>query len=85
MTRPDRLNCEELFRRLDDYVDRELAEAEAELVRRHLETCAVCAAEYSFETSMLQGVREKLRRIQAPAGLLERITRKIRESEGGGH
>lgn len=83
--RPDRLNCEELFRRLDDYVDRELVEAEAELVRQHLETCVVCAAEYTFETSMLQGVREKLRRIHAPEGLLERITRRIREAESRGH
>jgi anti-sigma factor (TIGR02949 family) len=67
---------------LDDYLDRELSEDEARLVREHLETCAICATEYTFEASMLRGVREKLRRIQAPPGLLERITRRIAESEG---
>ena len=81
---PDRLSCEELFRRLDDYLDRELSADEARLVREHLETCAICATEYTFEASMLRTVREKLRRIQAPPGLLERITRRIAESEGGG-
>lgn len=81
-TRPDRLTCEELFRRLDDYLDRELSEDEARLVREHLETCAVCATEYTFEASMLRGVREKLRRIAAPPGLMERISKRIAESEG---
>jgi anti-sigma factor (TIGR02949 family) len=80
--RPDRLTCEELFRRLDDYLDRELSEDEARLVREHLETCVVCANEYTFEASMLRGVRDKLRRIKAPAGLLERISKRIAESEG---
>lgn len=84
MSRPDRLTCEELFRRLDDYMDRELSADEAQLVREHLETCAICATEYSFESSMLKGVREKLRHIEAPPGLLERITKRIHEAEDSG-
>lgn len=80
MSHPDRLSCEELFRRLDDYLDRELEPAESDLVRQHLETCAVCAAEYRFEASMLSAVRDKMRRIQAPPGLLEKITRRIAET-----
>jgi anti-sigma factor (TIGR02949 family) len=83
MSRPDRLTCEELFRRLDDYLDRELSADDAALVREHLETCAICAAEYAFESSVLRNVREKLRHIQAPPGLLERISQRIREAEGG--
>jgi len=86
MTRvPDRLTCEELFRKLDDYLDQELAPEEARLVREHLETCAVCAAEYQFESSVLTNVRDKLQRLSAPADLLSRITQRIaqarRESE----
>ena len=80
----DRLSCEELFRRLDDYLDRELDQREAVLVREHLETCAVCAAEYAFEASVLKNVREKLGRIKAPAGLMAKISKRIAEAEGKG-
>ena len=81
MGRVDRLTCEELFRRLDDYLDRELDDDEARLVREHLETCVVCAGEYAFEASVLRNVREKLGRIQAPAGLMAKISRAIADSE----
>mgnify|MGYP001570007675 CR=1 FL=1 len=77
MSHPDRLTCEELFRRLDDYMDRELEPDEAALVRQHLETCVVCAAEYSFETSMLTSVREKLRHIAAPPDLMAKISARL--------
>lgn len=83
MSRVDRLTCEELFRRLDDYLDRELDENEMRMVREHLETCAVCTAEYAFEDSVLRNVREKLRRIQAPPDLLRKISRMIDKSGPG--
>jgi anti-sigma factor (TIGR02949 family) len=75
--KPSRLTCEELFRRLDDYLDREVSEEEAQRVREHLEICAVCAAEYQFEASVLRNVREKMRRVAAPPDLMSRITRAI--------
>lgn len=84
MNRPDRLTCEELFRRLDDYLDRELTADEMALVRSHLETCAQCAAEYAFESSVLRNVREKLRHIAAPGDLMAKISRRIAEAEGKG-
>ena len=84
MSRPDRLTCEEMFRRLDDFMDRELNETEAAMVREHLETCAVCAAEYSFEANMLRSVREKLNRIAAPADLMRKISTRLSEAEGRG-
>jgi anti-sigma factor (TIGR02949 family) len=83
MSLPDRLTCEEMFRRLDDYMDRELTADEAKLVREHLETCAVCAAEYRFESSMLMAVRDKLRHIAAPPDLLKKISARLAEQEGG--
>ena len=73
----DRLTCEETFRRLDDYVDRELEPAEMQIVRRHLETCAVCAREYDFETSVLHHLRAKLRRIAVPEDLQAKIHRQL--------
>ncbi len=85
MSRPDRLSCEELFRRLDDYMDRELTLDESSLVREHLESCVVCAAEYSFETSMLKSVREKLRHISAPADLMKKISARLAAADRDNH
>jgi mycothiol system anti-sigma-R factor len=78
----DRYTCQETFRRLDDYLDRELTSHEMQLVREHLEICAVCASEFTFEESVLRQVREKLQRITAPADLLTKITQAIRQAQG---
>jgi anti-sigma factor (TIGR02949 family) len=80
-----RFTCEEAFRRLDDYLDRELSAAEMTLVREHLEICAGCAREFVFEESVLRGVRAKLRQIDVPEGLQARVLRLLqaeRDEEG---
>ena len=68
-----RFTCEEAFRRLDDYLDRELSPTEMELVRQHLEICEGCAREFTFEGSVVDSVRTKLRQIDVPQGLTARI------------
>jgi anti-sigma factor (TIGR02949 family) len=73
MTHLNRYTCEEAFRRLDDYLDRELSSDETDLVREHLEICAGCAREFNFESSILKGVRQKLRQIDVPETLQARI------------
>jgi len=73
MTSLNRYTCEEAFRRLDDYLDRELSSEETVLVREHLEICVGCAREFNFEASVLGGVREKLRQIDVPESLQARI------------
>ena len=83
MTALTRYTCEEAFRRLDDYLDRELAPDERALVREHLEVCAGCAREFAFEASVLGGVRAKLRQIDVPADLQARVLLALR-AEGGG-
>lgn len=74
---PDRFTCEEVFARLDDYLDRELTAEEMHLVKDHLATCAACASEHRFELGVLDGVREKLRRLSVPADLMARISARI--------
>jgi anti-sigma factor (TIGR02949 family) len=74
MAEIDRYTCEETFRRLDDFLDRELTPHDMQLVQGHLEVCAVCAAEYSFEASALTRLRDKLQRIAAPADLLAKVS-----------
>ncbi|MFQ5889498.1 MAG: anti-sigma factor family protein [Gemmatimonadota bacterium] len=77
----DRFTCREVFRRLDDFVDRELSPGEVRLVEDHLERCAACASEYRFEASVVAELRAKIRRIQVPEDLMARISRKLAELE----
>jgi anti-sigma factor (TIGR02949 family) len=78
MSHVDRYTCEDLIRKLDDYLDRRLDEEETRLVLEHLATCAICTMEYNFEAATLEELRQKARRIDAPADLLSRILTKIR-------
>ncbi len=74
MKHPDRFTCEEAFRRLDDFLDRELGAADMARMREHLDTCAACAREFNFEASVLEGVKLKVRKIDMPADVLARVT-----------
>jgi anti-sigma factor (TIGR02949 family) len=83
MTEVTRFTCEEVFRRLDDYLDRELSPEEMRLVREHLDVCAVCTAEYRFEQEVLDDVKGKLRRLTAPPGLLDKVQAAISRAQRG--
>ena len=73
MTRLDRTNCEEAFRRLNDFLDHRLTPEETRIIEEHLEVCAWCAREFNFETSVLFGVKRKLRELEVPEDLVRRI------------
>ena len=81
MTRLSRTNCEEAFRLLDDFLDRRLTPEEMKIIEEHLEICAWCAREFNFETSVLHGLKRKLRQLEAPSGLLSRILSQLPGSE----
>lgn len=76
----NRVTCEEAFRQLDDYLDRELRAGELRLIEEHLEICAACLREFTFERSVLDGVRRKLREVTAPPELLVRIGAALRNA-----
>ncbi len=80
MSGPVRYTCEKIFRLLDRYVDRDLSGAEHDKVLQHLDACARCASEFEFEVSLVEDVRSKLSRIDAPAELLVRIDTLLRGS-----
>jgi anti-sigma factor (TIGR02949 family) len=73
VTQLSRTNCEEAFRRLNDFLDRRLPPEEMRIIEEHLEICAWCAREFNFETSVLHGLKRKVRQLDVPAGLLSRI------------
>jgi len=74
-----RFTCEEAFRRLDDFLDRELSAAEMTLVHEHLEICAGCAREFNFERSVVEGVEQKLQQIDLPDTLQSRILKLLKD------
>jgi len=85
MSRLDRTNCEEAFRRLDAYLDHRLTPEELRLIEEHLEVCAWCTREFNFEASVLSGVRRKLRQLDAPPDLVARILSRLPPTpEAGG-
>jgi anti-sigma factor (TIGR02949 family) len=69
----DRYTCEEMLRRLDDYLDRELTPDETRRVEEHLKDCEACAREFGFEASVISAVRAKLREVEVPDTLLDRV------------
>lgn len=77
----NRFTCEQVFARLDDFLDRELTADEMRLVQEHLDTCAVCAGEYRFEAMVLTDVRRKLARIDVPSGLRARIALELTRAQ----
>jgi anti-sigma factor (TIGR02949 family) len=80
----DRYTCEEMLRRLDDYLDRELTPDEIRRVEQHLETCDACVREFGFEASVIHAVRVKLRQVEVPETLLDRVAMSLARERAGG-
>ena len=68
------LDCEQTFRRIQDFLDRELSIEELVLVQEHLDGCGICAEEYRFEASVLRWVGRSLNEVQVPEDLFERVS-----------
>ena len=75
----DRYTCEQVFQRINDYLDRELSAEEMALVRAHLETCTECASEYQFEGTVLADLKAKLRRIDLPPAVLDKVAKILKK------
>ncbi len=73
MSQPSSMNCAQCVERLADFVDRELTREDLELVEAHLNRCVACAREFRFEGEVVECLKAKLRRVQAPESLLARI------------
>lgn len=71
------LNCEETYRLMQDYLDRELSQEEVRLVREHLEWCGICAEEYVFEEAVLRRVRRCLQDTEIPDDLFTRVSKAL--------
>lgn len=77
MSDQTRYDCEETFRRLDDYIDRALAADERRLVEEHLATCVECAREYRFEQDVVDQVRGAIDRLDVPPDLFRKVAEQL--------
>lgn len=77
MSSHESLSCRETFERIDDYLDRELSDAEMELVRAHVKACEVCTKVFEFEGSVVSAVRQKLEDVTLPEGLKQKVFRSL--------
>lgn len=84
MSHLNRSNCEEAFRRLDDFLDRRLTPDEMRIIEEHLQICAWCTREFAFEASVLSGIKRKLRHLRAPADLVSKVLSRLPAQEGPG-
>lgn len=82
MSEIDHRSCAQVFARLDDYVDRELSADDLAQVQKHLEICAMCAAEFRLEGELLRTIRGKVRRLALPAGFEARVWKRINLERG---
>jgi anti-sigma factor (TIGR02949 family) len=86
MSGPGRFSCDEVLGRLDDFVDRALGFEETRRVETHLADCVACAEAAYFESSLIAGIRARLRRITVPSGLREsihiRLTKETFQGDG---
>ena len=79
----DRYTCEEMLRRLDDYLDRELAAEEIALVEDHLKDCEACIREFGFEARVIREVRAKLQAVDVPQSLVDRVAMSLARERAG--
>ncbi len=69
----NKLNCREVYERLDDFIDQALDGDDLARVAKHLEKCRHCSGEHELTCSMVRSIKEKLRRLKAPENLKARI------------
>jgi anti-sigma factor (TIGR02949 family) len=77
------IDCTEILRKLDAYLDGELSVQETRVLEDHVAACFPCHERQEFRRVVRQVVRTKLTRVELPRGLVDRIRGAIRSPENG--
>lgn len=78
-TPPSGAACENVRGHLDSYLSRELPDETSREVKRHLETCPLCAAELEARTRVRVQLQAAVRAAPLPLGLEARVRRAVAE------
>ena len=76
-THVDRVNCKRFFEQLDDYLDRALTPEQQARLEEHMAMCHRCLHLYRFESKVINELRAKMQRLEAPSALKDKILRQI--------
>ncbi len=74
-------DCDTVFAKLHDFIDKELSEVEILQVEEHLRLCPPCAVEYRFEASVLRYMRGGFCQMPVPADLESRCLKALADEE----
>jgi anti-sigma factor (TIGR02949 family) len=77
----DFYSCDEAIKRLNDYLDSELNQAEREDIIKHLKICEPCLERFDFEKNLISALRERVRKSVAPLKLKERLSALMKTGE----
>jgi len=66
------MGCEQVLKRIFEFLDRELADEDRNAVERHLHTCRSCFSRMEFERELKDRV-QALSRADVPSRALDRI------------
>jgi len=72
------IDCAQALKRLIEFIDRELADADRDVIERHLQTCRSCLSRAEFERA-LKGKLRGLSQGDVPSKTLDRITALMQE------
>jgi mycothiol system anti-sigma-R factor len=67
------MQCEEVLKRLWEYLDHELVSAEAEAVRAHLGHCGCCYSNFRCDRAFLELLARQRAGCSAPPALVARV------------
>ncbi len=72
------IDCEEVLRRVERYLDGELERMEAVALEVHVRGCSPCLDRVEFRTALREIVRRKCSTAEVPGDLTQRIRRTLR-------
>ena len=78
------MNCQEMIKLMDGYLDGELDPITSQAIEQHLEECPNCAQAYQTQGSLIRSISGATPYYKAPAGLRERIQLSLREEIANG-
>jgi len=70
----DYYSCEEAVKRLNEYLDHELAPEERRDVIKHLTLCRPCLERFHFEENLIVQLRERMKKFCCPKTLKQRLS-----------
>jgi len=77
----DYYSCEEAVKRLNEYLDHQMTDAERVVVMRHLEICRPCLRRFTFEQTLVISLRQKVALLCVPTSLREKLHGLLRDQE----